>query len=91
MRRPLHQIQLGLQQKAAGNLNSIFCSLGPVKILQSDNSREFIVKVINEIANMWPGLVIIYGRAKHPQSQGCIKQGNGDLQVKLGKLVDETW
>ena len=46
----------------------IFCSFGPAKILQSDNRREFVTKVINEIANQWPGLVIIHGHDRHPQS-----------------------
>ena len=76
--------------EVAEKLTEIFCSFGPAKILQSDNGKEFAAKVINEIANMWPGLVIIHGRPRHPQSQGCVERGNGDLQVKLGKWVDEN-
>ena len=44
---------------------------------------------------MWPDMHIIHGRPRHPQSQGCIERANGDLQVKLGKWLDEndghTW
>ena len=39
-------------------------------------------------SNLWPGLVI-HGRPRHPQSQGCVERGNGDLQLKLGKWIDE--
>ena len=76
--------------EVAEKLTEIFCSFGPSKILQSDNGREFVANVINEIANLWPGLVIIHGRPLHPQSHGCTERGNGDLQVKLGKWVDEN-
>ena len=77
-------------EEVAEKLIDIFCQFGPAKILQSDNGREFVAKVINETANLWPGLVIIHGRPRHPQSQGCVERGNGDLQVKLGKWVDEN-
>ena len=44
----------------------------------------------------WPGLVIINdGRPRHPQSQGCVERGTGDLQTTLGKWLDqhpdESW
>ena len=77
-------------EEVAEKMTEIFCNFGPAKILQSDNGREFVAKVINKIANLWPVLVIIHGRPRHPQSQGCIERGNGDLQVKLGKWVDEN-
>ena len=77
-------------EEVAEKLTEIFCNFGPAKILQSDNGREFVAKVINEIANLWPELVIIHGRPRHPQSQGCIERGNGDLHVKLGKWVEEN-
>ena len=75
--------------EVAEKLIEMFCSFGPAKILQSDNGKEFVAKVVTEISNLWPGLVIIHGRPRHPQSQGCVERGNGDLQLKLGKWIDE--
>ncbi|XP_070209682.1 KRAB-A domain-containing protein 2-like [Littorina saxatilis] len=51
--------------------------------------REFTAGVIQEVCNMWPGTVMIHGRPRHPQTQGCVERGNGDLQLKLGKWMDE--
>ena len=62
---------------------------GPPKILQSDNGREFVATVINNITELWPGLVIVHGRPRRPQTQGCVERANGDLQIKLGKWLDE--
>ena len=58
----------------AEKLTKLFCTFGPAKILQSDNGKEFVAKVKTEITNMWPGLVIIRGRPRHPQSQGHRKR-----------------
>ena len=51
--------------------------------------KEFVAEVIRDLARQWPGLVIVNGRPRHPQSQGCIERANGDLQKKLGKLMDQ--
>ena len=53
-----------------------------------------MASVINNITTLWPGLLIIHGSPRRPQTQGCVERGNGDLQVKLGKWLDEhggTW
>ena len=71
--------------RVAERLVDIFSLFGPPKILQSDNGKEFVATVIKELANVWKGLIIINGRPRHPQSQGCVERGNGDLQIKLGK------
>ena len=39
-------------------------------ILQSDNGREFVAAVIVELRFLWPELVLVNGRPRHPQSQG---------------------
>lgn len=80
--------------QVAEKLTSLFCMFGPPRILQSDNGREFVANVIQELTTMWPGLLLIHGSPRHPQSQGCVERGNGDLQLKLGKWLDEhggTW
>ena len=67
----------------------MFCSFGPAKILQSDNGKEFVAKVVTEIGNLWSELVIIHGRPRHPQNLENPDRGNGDLQLKLGKWIDD--
>ena len=42
-------------------LKSIFYQFGPPRILQSDNGREFVTKVILDLTKLWPGLLIING------------------------------
>ncbi|XP_070183031.1 KRAB-A domain-containing protein 2-like [Littorina saxatilis] len=74
--------------EVAGHLFDQFCTFGPPRLLQSDNGREFTANVIREVCDLWPGTVIIHGRPRHPESQGCIERGNGDLQLKLGKWMD---
>ena len=80
--------------EVAEKLVDIFSLFGPPKILQSDNGKEFVATVIKELANVWKGLIIINGRPRHPQSQGCVERGNGDLQIKLGKWMEvngDSW
>ena len=65
--------------EVATHLSQLLCMFGPARILQSDNGQEFTAKVITELQQIWPGLVIIYGRPRHPQSQG--KLNNSLLQI----------
>ncbi|XP_070204838.1 uncharacterized protein [Littorina saxatilis] len=76
-------------QEVADAMINQFSVFGAPKIMQTDNGREFTARVINELTTMWPGMVIIHGRPRHPQSQGCVERGNGDLEIKLGKWMDE--
>lgn len=72
----------------AGVLKSIFYQFGPPRILQSDNGREFVAKVITDLTKWWPGLLIVNGRPRHPQSQGLVERGNAVVQQLLGKWMD---
>ncbi|CAF2057370.1 unnamed protein product [Rotaria magnacalcarata] len=72
----------------AETLKSIFYQFGPPRILQSDNGREFVAKVILDLTKLWPGLLIINGRPRHPQSQGLVERGNAVVQQLLGKWLD---
>ncbi|CAF1472679.1 unnamed protein product, partial [Rotaria sordida] len=71
----------------ASILQSIFYQFGAPKILQSDNGREFTAKVITDLTKTWPGLLIINGRPRHPQSQGLVERGNSVVQQLLGKWL----
>ena len=53
----------------------VFPFIGLPSILQSDNGREFVNKLIEEVLSAWPGQVqLVSGRPHHPQSQGLVKQ-----------------
>ena len=32
---------------------------------------------------MWPELILVNGRVRHPQSQGCVERGNNPLKDSL--------
>ncbi|XP_060863651.1 KRAB-A domain-containing protein 2-like [Metopolophium dirhodum] len=65
------------------HLLSIFLTFGAPSILQSDNGREFVNCVIDELKQLWPECVIIHGRPRHPQSQGSIERANQDVEHML--------
>ena len=81
-----------LESKEAGPVSAclleLFHLFRPCKILQSDNSREFTATVIKNLRNIWPGLIIINGRLRHPQTQGLVERGNATLCQILGKLME---
>jgi hypothetical protein len=52
---------------------TFFPIFGVSMILQSDNEREFKNQVIGALATMWPGIKLVHGRARHPQSQGSVE------------------
>lgn len=64
-------------------LVDIFCIFGAPSILQSDNGREFVNQIIEELKIMWPGLLIVHGKPRHSQSQGSVERANQDMQNML--------
>jgi transposase InsO family protein len=73
----------------AENLLQLFFQFGPCKILQSDNGKEFTAQIIKDLKIMWPGLVIVNGRPRHPQSQGLVERRNSTLCDILGKFMQD--
>ena len=71
--------------EVALNLSTkVFAYYGPPKILQSDNGREFVNGIVRKLVKDWPGeITIINGRARHPQSQGLVEQGNAKVEEML--------
>ena len=59
-------------------LIDIFSIIGCPRILQSDNGLEF--KFDDELKKIWPGLLIVHGRPRHPQSQGSVERANQDIE-----------
>jgi hypothetical protein len=46
-------------EEVAYQLMDIFCTVGAPFILQSDNGREFANKIIQNVADMWPGMRLV--------------------------------
>ena len=69
--------------EVAGQLLDIFLLFGAPAILQSDNATEFTVRVISELNEFWPRLVMVHGKPRHPQSQGSVERANGDIKDML--------
>lgn len=67
----------------AKELLYIFLDFGAPRILQSDNGREFTSQLIRQLSSLWPELVLVNGRPRHPQSQGSVERANHDIKVKL--------
>ena len=71
----------------AWELFQIFMDKGCPLILQHDNGREFVNKVIVRLKQLWPACMIIRGRARHPQTQGSIERANKDVKEMIGKWM----
>jgi hypothetical protein len=84
-----HALKSKEAEPIANYLSSLFYQFGPCKILQSDNGREFTANVIKNLKNVWPGLTIINGRPRHPESQGLVERGNATLCQVLGKFMED--
>ncbi|XP_037802982.1 KRAB-A domain-containing protein 2-like [Penaeus monodon] len=67
----------------AFQLLDIFLLFGAPAILQSDNGSEFTAKVISELKELWPQLIMVCGKPRHPQSQGSVERANGDIKDML--------
>jgi len=69
--------------EVASELLDIFLMFGAPSVLQSDNGTEFTAQIINELKELWPELVIVHGKPRHPQSQGSIERSNCDVKDML--------
>lgn len=58
------------------NLIDISCTFGAPSMLQSDNGREFVNCIIEELTVMWRF-------ARHSQSQGSVERGNRDVEEMI--------
>jgi len=77
--RPLSSKRAAL----AHHLTKLFLLFGAPYILQSDNGSEFTAEVISELKIIWPKLVLVHGKPRHPQSQGSVERANGDIKDML--------
>jgi len=70
-------------EEVAYQLMDIFCMFGAPFILQSDNGREFANKIIQNVADMWSGMKLVYGKPRHSQIQGSVERSNQDVRDML--------
>ncbi|XP_047497850.1 KRAB-A domain-containing protein 2-like [Penaeus chinensis] len=69
--------------EVAFQLLDIFLLFGAPVILQSDNGSEFTAKVRSELKELWPRLILVHEKPRHPQSQGSVERASGDVKDML--------
>ena len=57
------------------------------EVLQSDNGGEFLGDCVRLINANFPGVHVVKGRARHPQSQGGVERGNAPFKEALQKWM----
>ncbi|XP_022183090.1 KRAB-A domain-containing protein 2-like [Myzus persicae] len=77
-------------EEIAYNLIDIYTLFGAPAILQSDNGREFVNSVINELHIMWNEVKIVHGKPRHSQSQGSVERANRDVQEMLAAWMGDN-
>jgi hypothetical protein len=60
-------------------LTSVFPVFGAPHILQINNDRKYTSSIITELKELWPELVIVHGKPRHPQSQASVERSNSDI------------
>ncbi|XP_064093172.1 KRAB-A domain-containing protein 2-like [Macrobrachium nipponense] len=45
--------------------------------------QRFTAHVITELKDLWPDLIMVHGKPRHPQSQGSVEHANGDIKDML--------
>ncbi len=75
------QCQIGKLNYSYGISNlTFFLIQGAPVILQSDNGREFVAQIIDEMMRMWKDCKIVHGSPRHSQSQGSVEGANADVE-----------
>ncbi|KAK7096357.1 hypothetical protein V1264_005659 [Littorina saxatilis] len=76
--------------EVAFQLLDIFLLLGAPQILQSDNGSEFTAQIVKELKSLWPELVMVHGKPRHPQSQDSVERANSDIKDMLTAWLAEN-
>jgi hypothetical protein len=71
-------------------LITIFSIQGTPKILQSDNCREFVAQVIEQVMAMWKGVIIVHRHARRLQTQDSMEQANQDVEQLVGNWLKDN-
>ncbi len=70
-------------------LVSLFLMQGAPVISQSDNGREFVAKIIDEMLLIWKECKIVHGSPRYPQSQGSVERANADVQSMVMQWIED--
>ncbi len=73
----------------ASKLLPLFLQQGAPMILQSDNGREFVAKVIDEFLKIWKDCKIVHGLPHHPQSQESMERANADVETMVAQWMED--
>ena len=46
--------------------------------------------IVSKVRELWPGTVLVHGKARHSQSQGGIERLNRTVQEKLGRWMRDN-
>lgn len=76
--------------EVAHQLTDIFLIFGAPCILHSDNGREFVNSVIDELASFWPECKLVHGKPRHSQSQGSVERANQDIEKMLASWMQDN-
>ena len=79
----LRPLKTKTAEEVAYQIMDIFCMFGAPFILQSDNGREFANKIIQNLADTWPGMKLVHGKPRNSQSQGSVERSNEDIRDML--------
>ncbi|XP_064606191.1 KRAB-A domain-containing protein 2-like [Liolophura sinensis] len=69
----LRALTLKRAAEVAHQLLYIFLLIGAPSFLQSDYGSEFTAEVISELKLVWPRLIMVHGKPRHPQGQGSVE------------------
>jgi len=86
----LRPLKIKTAEEVAYQLMDIFYMFGAPFILQSDNGRKFANKIIQNLADMWPGMKLVHGKSRHSQSQGSVERSNQDVRDMLVAWMSDT-
>ena len=70
----LHAMPNRNAKTIALELVPLFLMQGAPVILQSDNGREFVAEIIDEMMKIWKDSKIVHWSPRHPQSQGLVER-----------------
>jgi hypothetical protein len=70
-------------EDVAYQLMDILCIFSATFILQSDNSRESVNKIRQNVADMWPGMKLVHGKPRHSQNRGSAERPDQDVRDML--------
>ncbi|XP_055932280.1 KRAB-A domain-containing protein 2-like [Argiope bruennichi] len=86
----LRPLQSKRAEEVALHVLDIFLIFIAPCILQSDNGREFVNSIIEQLRTYWPELKIVHGKTRHSQCQGSVGRANQDVENMLASWMKDN-